>query len=182
MQRIMVIGVSAGAGKSTFAKEIGKNLAIPVYHLDRFFWEPGWIEADKQEFIDRIREVVKKERWIIEGNYFSTFEERAAFADTIIYLELPLYVCLYRVFKRRFQYRGGQTRPDLPEGCPEKIDAAFLHYILSTYSRRKKQVGLLLFDWQQEDPSRMVIKLRNQKEITNYLRRKSYEKSNFPGS
>ncbi|MDQ0272841.1 adenylate kinase family enzyme [Cytobacillus purgationiresistens] len=35
--RIMVIGVSAGAGKSTFARKLGDALHLPVYHLDSYY-------------------------------------------------------------------------------------------------------------------------------------------------
>src|SRR5699024_5317830 len=97
----------------------------------------------------------------------------------VIYLELPLIICLYRVFKRRFQFRGGRTRPDLPDGCPEKVDAAFLKYILFTYYRRKKQMTAFLAEWQKEDAARTVIKLTSKKEINQYLRGKFNEKSHI---
>ncbi|MFZ0474158.1 MAG: topology modulation protein, partial [Halobacillus sp.] len=45
MKRIMVMGISAGAGKSTFARQLGDQLNISVFHLDVFYWKPGWIEA-----------------------------------------------------------------------------------------------------------------------------------------
>lgn len=69
MKRIMVLGVSAGAGKSTFAQRLGRVLDIPVYYLDVFYWKPGWIESSLTEFSDAQRKVVCGERWIIEGNY-----------------------------------------------------------------------------------------------------------------
>ncbi|HEU5138867.1 MAG TPA: topology modulation protein, partial [Bacillales bacterium] len=45
MPRIMVMGASAGTGKSTFAQELSKILNIEVYHLDRLYWKPGWVES-----------------------------------------------------------------------------------------------------------------------------------------
>ena len=50
MQRIMVIGVSAGVGKSRFARRLGEATDLPVHHLDAYFWKPGWIEAEEKEF------------------------------------------------------------------------------------------------------------------------------------
>ncbi|CAM3238662.1 topology modulation protein [Filibacter tadaridae] len=137
MNKVMVIGVSAGAGKSTFARQIGELTGIKVTYLDRLYWKPNWVEASKEEFTEAQESAVHTSKWIIEGNYSSTFAIREPYADTVIYLELPLFICLYRVLKRRVQFHG-RTRDDIGEGCKEKIDWAFLKYILTTYGPRKK--------------------------------------------
>ena len=139
VKRIMVMGVSAGVGKSTFARELGEILNIDVYHLDSFYWKPNWVEAPQEEFANSQQEIVEQDEWIIEGNYNRTYDIRAQHADTIIYLELPLLVCLYRVIKRWISHIG-ETRSDMGEGCIEKLDYPFLKYILTTYKRRKKQM------------------------------------------
>lgn len=139
MNQIMIIGVSAGVGKSTFARRLGKLTGTEVTHLDRLYWKPGWVEAPAEEFSAAQREIVERDQWIIEGNYTSTIDIREPNADTVIYLELPLRVCLYRVVKRRIRYHG-RTREDLTEGCPEKIDWAFLKFIVTTYGPRKKKM------------------------------------------
>ncbi|PYZ98270.1 hypothetical protein CR205_06645 [Alteribacter lacisalsi] len=64
MNRIMVTGVSAGAGKSTFAKQLSERTSIPIYHLNRIYRKPGWVESDDGEFSKRQREIIKKESWI----------------------------------------------------------------------------------------------------------------------
>ena len=115
MKRIMVLGVSAGAGKSTLARQMGEALDIDVFHLDRFFWKPGWFEASEEEFAAKQQEVVQRAAWIIEGNYSGTYDLRAERADTIVYVELPLHICLYRVVSRWWHNRG-QTRDDIGRG------------------------------------------------------------------
>ncbi len=137
MHKIMVIGVSAGAGKSTFARQLGELTGIEVTHLDRLFWKPNWVEASSEEFSAAQQQVVQRGRWIMEGNYTGTVHIREPYADTVIYLELPLRVCLYRVLKRRVQYHG-KTRQDIADGCKEKMDKAFLKFIITTYATRKK--------------------------------------------
>ncbi|MGP4062822.1 topology modulation protein [Halobacillus sp. H74] len=170
MQRIMVLGVSSGVGKSTFAKELGRLLDIEVYHLDRFYWEPGWKEAALEDFKARQQEVVQKKAWIIEGNYSNTYDIRADKADMIIYLELPLHVCLFRVFKRRFTYRG-KTRADMGEGCEEKLDADFLKFIWKTYYPRKKKMQQRFQGFQNIGQQKDVIQLKSKKEIDTFLAR-----------
>ncbi|WP_421101869.1 topology modulation protein [Sporosarcina psychrophila] len=139
MNKIMVIGVSAGAGKSTFARRLGELTGIEVTHLDCLYWKPNWVEAPPEVFSAAQQQVVQNEQWIVEGNYSGTFDIREPYADTVIYLELPLRVCLYRVLKRRVQFHG-KTRNDIGEGCKEKIDKAFLKFILTTYGARKRKM------------------------------------------
>lgn len=83
MERIMVIGVSAGVGKSTFARRLGDHLNIEVYHLDTFYWKPGWVEAPLEEFISAQKKVLSHDKWIMEGNYSHSFNLRSELADTI---------------------------------------------------------------------------------------------------
>ena len=120
VNRIMVIGVSSGGGKSTFARKLGQILKIRVYHLDAFYWKPGWVESSPEEFVTAQQEIVNQRQWIMEGNYSRTFEMRAEHADTMIYLELPRYLCLLRVIKR-ILVNMGKTRPDMGEGCPDHL-------------------------------------------------------------
>lgn len=169
MKRIMVIGVSSGVGKSTFARELGKKLGISVTHLDGLFWEPNWKEAKMEEFTHRQQEVIAKESWIIEGNYTNTFDLRLAAADTIIYLELPLFLCLFRVLKRFFTHMG-KTRADIGVDCKEKIDYEFLSFILTTYSTRKKDMNLKLKELTTSSTTKKIILLKNKKEIRDFLK------------
>lgn len=164
----MVVGVSAGVGKSTFAKEVSETLTIPVYHLDRYFWNPGWVEATIDEFSAAQQTLVKKDTWIIEGNYGSTFDIRASQADTIIYLELPLRTCLYRVLKR-WLTNLGNNREDMGEGCTEKMDKEFLQFIIKTYSERKKQMNVRLDKFEKSSYQRNVFRLTDKKEISSFL-------------
>ncbi|MBM7622008.1 adenylate kinase family enzyme [Bacillus tianshenii] len=164
----MVIGVSAGAGKSTFARRLGKALEIEVHHLDRLYWKPNWVEASKEEFAQAQQDIIKhKQGWIIEGNYTGTFDLRAKHADTMIYLEIPLYTCLYRVIKR-WLINLGKTRPDMGEGCEEKMEWSFIKFIYTTYHARKRKMRER---FRQYGNGRTIIVLRNQKEIEAYISR-----------
>src|SRR5436305_11658269 len=102
MEKIVVIG-SAGAGKSTFARQLGAKLEIEVLHLDCYFWDPGWREKSLFERKVIQHSLMKKDRWIIEGTYLGTSDERLDAADWIIFLDINLLICLWRVIKRRIQ-------------------------------------------------------------------------------
>ncbi|WP_409253330.1 topology modulation protein [Bacillus sp. SCS-153A] len=170
MERIMVVGISAGVGKSTFARRLGNILDIEVTHLDSLFWKPGWVEANLEEFSALQREIVKKPQWIMEGNYSQTFELRLQHADTIIYLELPLYVCLYRVLKR-WLTNLGKTRPDMGKGCKEQMEWGFLKFIITTYHARRSKMEERMDRFQELGSEKKVFKLRSKREIASFLER-----------
>ena len=140
-RRVMIIG-GPGSGKSTLAKAIGARWDLPVYHLDALFWQPGWVEPDKAVFHDRVRNIAATEAWVMEGNYTASWPERAARADRIYCLEVPMPLRLYRAVRRSYRYRG-KVRPDIAPGCPERLNWAFMHFVV-TYggSRRRKSLDL----------------------------------------
>ena len=69
------------------------------------------------------------DRWLIDGTYGGTLDARLPAADTIVYLDYPISLCVWRLFRRIARYHG-RTRPDMTEGCPERFDLSFLFYLL----------------------------------------------------
>jgi adenylate kinase family enzyme len=129
VKKVAIIG-SGGSGKSTLATRLGKALDIPVYHLDRLFWQPGWRETPRDEWRALQERICAQPQWIIDGNYSGTLDIRLAACDTVVWLDLPTAVCLASTLRRILRYRG-RTRPDMGEGCPEQFDWAFLRWIAS---------------------------------------------------
>jgi len=141
MQRVMIIG-QPGSGKSTLARALGAVTGLPVVHIDQIHWQSGWIEranADK----DRLcAEVHASPRWIFEGGRSVTWPDRLHRADTLIWLDLPLGLRLWRVLRRTLRHYG-RTRPDLPAGCPERFSAEFLLWIWRTRHSGRALAGRL---------------------------------------
>ena len=113
MEKIAIIGPS-GAGKTTLANDLSKILSIKVYHLDRLFWKSGWQSIDSASRIDIMESLIREKQWIIEGTYLYSSVPRLNEADTIIFLDIPVFVCLWRVIKRHHKDRG-QFRRDIQE-------------------------------------------------------------------
>ncbi|MNP06464.1 topology modulation protein [compost metagenome] len=86
------------------------------------------------------KQLITKEKWIIDGHYGRTMDIRAHSADVVIFFDLSPWITTYRVLKRRIQYHG-KTRPDLNEGCPESIDWQFIKY--GWNFRRDKRSGII---------------------------------------
>src|SRR5690242_14949354 len=107
MQRITVIG-AGGAGKTVLANRLGALLGLPVTHLDDLRYDEHWAAVPEDAFVAAQRAVVAADRWIIDGNSKASMPVRFAAADTIIFLNLPPWTCLWGIARRRWRYHGGR--------------------------------------------------------------------------
>lgn len=166
MKRILVIG-SGGAGKSTFARRLGESLHLEVVHLDAHYWKPGWVEPPKGEWRARVEELLKRDAWVMDGNYSGTLDLRLASCDTVVFLDLPRAVCLWRVLKRAVVYRHA-TRPDMAEGCPEQLNLEFIRWVWGYPKRSRPKVVRMLAENERE---KRVVRLRSAAEVESFLAR-----------
>lgn len=127
-RRVMVIG-PCGAGKSHAGRRIAERMQLPLVHMDQLGWKAGWVERSPEELHQLVEAAAAEERWLIEGNYGSTMHLRLPRAELVVYLDYPISFCLARILRRWWQSRG-RTRPDMAEGCEERLDPAFLWYVL----------------------------------------------------
>ncbi|MDF2722448.1 MAG: ATPase [Paenibacillus sp.] len=164
MKRILIIGC-AGSGKSTLSRKLGNLLHLPVIHLDKYYWKPNWEATPNEEWDRTIEQFVQRDEWIMDGNYSRTMDVRIKRADLIIYLDMPTYLCLYRILKRRIMYNK-QTRPDLNEHCPEKLDWAFIKWVWS-YRKKSRMKTIRKLEQVQED--KQVVLLQHRKQVQAYI-------------
>ena len=165
MKRILVLGPS-GSGKSTLAERIGHILKIPVIHLDRYYWNSNWQETPGDEWKEKVKDLITKEQWAMDGNYTSTLAMRMKRADTAIFIDFPRRVSYLRIFLRLFRHRG-ETRPSVAEGCPEKIDLEFLEWIWYYWKTHRPQILKYL---ETLDETKDVFILRSQKQIERFVK------------
>ncbi len=166
MQRVLLIG-PCGSGKSTLARELAPLMRLPLVHMDQLGWQAGWVETEKAELNARLAEVVAGEEWLIEGNYGSTLTPRLERADTVIYLDFPIRLCLWRLAKRIATHRG-RSRPDMPEGCPERFDLAFFWYVMNWNTGPRVRTEAKLAGY-----SGKLIRLRNPEALAQWRKANS---------
>ena len=138
---------------------------LPVIHLDREFWLPGWVEPPKAEWQQQHAGLIAREQWIIDGNYGGTMEARFQAADTVIYLDLPRLVCLWSVIRRRFS-SARRGRPDMADGLQDKLDLEFLMWIWTFPQKRRPTIlGML----EALPTTTTVVRLRSRIQVHDYL-------------
>ena len=166
MQRVLVMG-SSGSGKSTFARRLSEIAGLPFVSLDALYWRPGWVASDNAEFGQRVAEVARRPQWVMDGNFTSSGagELRRHFSDTVIWFDLPRSSCLLGIM-RRIASSYGRVRPEMAEGCPEKIDFEFFRYVW-TYRRQQRPKLLSYFEGLRADQS--LVRFIDRTQANAYL-------------
>jgi adenylate kinase family enzyme len=163
VERVAVVG-PGGAGKSTFAEELGRRTGLPVVHLDQHYWKPGWVETPKDEWRQIQRELIAGGRWIVDGNYGGSFDVRFERADTVIVVQPSTLVCVAGALRRSLCNRGVAVQA---VGCPERVDPAFLRWIWRYRRDSRPRLDAALDRYR---PRLEVIELRSRRDTESFLR------------
>ena len=99
MDRLSIIGTT-GSGKSTLARQAAQKLAVPCVELDAIHWQrPDWTPISQDEFRSQVAEVVRGERWVIEGGYSAVRPLIWGRADTVVWLDYSFPVTFSRLLR-----------------------------------------------------------------------------------
>ena len=155
VKRISIIG-GPGAGKTTLAKNIGKELNIPVCHIDGIHYLENWKLRDQEEQDRIILEKVKEAEWIMDGTYKSTLVERVEKADMVIFLDYSTIARLKSVWSRHFKTMG-KEKPEIP-GCKGNMTYQFMKFSTNWNKIEGNDIKQLLKD--NKDKEILVFKNR----------------------
>lgn len=164
MKKIIVIGCP-GSGKSRFSRDLQQKTGIPLFHLDMLYWNSDQTTVEKKIFLERLSTVMKKDAWIIDGNYASTMEKRMAACDTVFFLDYPLEVCLNGIRERR-----GKIRSDMP-WIETAEDAEFIAFVKGFRENQRPQILELLKKYGHKN--RIIFTSRKQAEA--FLKETNFE-------
>ena len=168
MQHIALLG-SAGAGKSWLARGLAQSLDLPVIHLDRLYWKPGWVATPDPEWEALQRREVKGESWIADGlqEGRSSADIWLDAADTIVFLDFPPLTCMWRVVKRRLD---GTPGPQMPADCPPApFYRAFPKVLRFLWLYRTTVRPKVLADLARREQRQRVEVLRSEDDVDRFL-------------
>lgn len=159
-KRIAIIGLP-GSGKSTLAIELGKRLAIPVFHLDKYVFINSEKKRDFKEFITLQQRAIDEDAWIIEGCSIKTLEMRFARADVVIYLKFSRLHCLWRLIKRLFS----RAKDTTDTGCAQFVDWPLVQYMWRFDKEKRERIEEL----KKQFPQVNFFSLNNSHSVKDYL-------------
>ena len=163
MKRAAIISIS-GSGRSTFAKKLHKKTGLDLYHLDTYFWNEGWETTPREEWKGIHKELISKDKWIIDGNYGADIHLRMKYADTIFFFDFDRIRVILSILKRRVMYHNS-TRPDMSDGCPERLDLDFLRWVWNYPNDERDD---LLKNMEEVDGKKIII-FNNKDDVEIYL-------------
>lgn len=169
IHKIAIIG-GPGAGKSTLAKNLGKQLNLPVYHIDGINYFKNWKKRDTGERDKIILEKVNELRWIIDGTYKSTLEIRVQNADLIIFLNYSTIAKIKGILSRYIKNRGKEKEEI--SGCKEKMDIEFLRFTIN-WNKTKREFVKEILDRNKE---KNIMIFKNRKQLNKWYEKEFSEK------
>lgn len=161
IHKISIIGGS-GTGKTTLSENLSKNLNIPVYHIDGIHHLKDWKIRDKQERDRIILDLVKKDKWIIDGTYHSTLQKRLEKSDLIIYLDYSTFAQVKGALGR-FIKNHGKEKPEIP-GCKEQMSFKFFMFVLKWRKNKRK---FIIDTLENIDKDKIMI-FKNRKKLNKW--------------
>ena len=156
--RVAVVG-SSGSGKTTFARGLAEALNISHVELDSIFHQAEWTPINVEEFEARVGEVVRGERWVIDGNYASVRDLVWSRAKVVVWLDLPLWRVMQQLVRRTV--RRGLARQELWNGNRESW---------RNLVRRDPDLNILLSAWRTHSRLRVELPLAAEAPRNSQLR------------
>lgn len=167
MQRVIVVGTT-GSGKTTVASALAGRLEVDHVELDALSWEANWVSAPLPVFRERVSAAIAGERWVVDGNYSATRDLVWARADTVVWLDPPRRVIMWRVTARTI--RRMVRREVLWNGNRESLRTALsrdsiILWAWTTYGRRRHDYP----GYFAAHPHVAIIRLRTSSDVRQFL-------------
>lgn len=141
MNKVILIG-SPGSGKSYLTSHLKDKIDLPIYHLDNLYWYDNWKHISREQLIKKQEEIMETDKWLIDGHFQSTLENRIKNADTIIHFNMSGQTCVNAV---KHRIKNHPIRDDMPSTCIETtLDPEFETCMLNFKKQKNKEIFSLM--------------------------------------
>ena len=168
--RVVVIGTT-GSGKSTVAERLAAQTGLRIVELDALYWGRDWQGVPVDLFRHRVERETRDGGWIVVGNYGQVRDLVWPAADTLVWLDLPLSLVMWRLVRRTL--RRAVTREELwGTGNRESFVNAFLSrqsillWALRTHRRNREKYGK---ECAALAETMQVVRLSSPREVERFL-------------
>lgn len=166
-RRVLVAGTS-GVGKTTTAARIGAVLGLPHTEIDALYHGPGWVP--RESFVDDVEAYTSEPAWITEWQYTSVRGLLAERADTLVWIDLPVPIALWRLTRRTLRRRlgriemwNGNVEPSLWTFFTDRDH--IVRWGIRTRNTTRQRMPVLARD----APHLRIVRLRSQREIDRFV-------------
>ncbi|MCI5744694.1 MAG: hypothetical protein MR270_00180 [Erysipelotrichaceae bacterium] len=165
MKKIIVLG-NSGSGKSTFTKNLSKITNIDALHLDVLIYKHDWKTSEYESVKHKIDDFINKDTWIIDGNFLKKSPQRFTLCDTIYFLDINRFTCLFSVIYRYFKYKG-KHRDSKSDLCDEKLSKDYLKWVFINYYKTSRKY---ILNYIENCSDKKVIIFKTRRQIRRYLK------------
>ncbi|MCI9434958.1 MAG: hypothetical protein HFI86_06790 [Bacilli bacterium] len=161
-KKIAIFGWPA-TGKSTFGNFISNKLNIELFSLDLIRWKyskEGIKNDDK--FLNEYEKILKKDKWIIEGNALDWIDSRLKKSDILIFFDSTVDTCIenYKIrWKKVISGKEKWLNFDKSKKPKESIE-----WIKNRYSKKIEKLRPILNNYRDK-----LIIINNYEELNDII-------------
>ncbi len=169
MNRVMIIG-NGGGGKTTLAYRIAERYALPLHEIDAVQFQAEWVRTPQADLRQAIEAMHRSERWLIDGfGPWDQIEARAQLADTIIFVDHPIWVHFWWACERQIAAALGQTRLGGPPDCDLRQVTKQMFETLWWVHEHLRPELVELITTAQGDATKTVVWIQSPEQLNAYL-------------
>jgi energy-coupling factor transporter ATP-binding protein EcfA2 len=173
-QRILILG-RTGSGKTTLARDLAAAIGVPHIELDSLYFGPGFSTVPLSVLRDRTSSAIAGDRWVTDGNKSAVRDLVWPRADTLIWLDYPLAVSLWRLGKRALWrtsvLKAQAAAKDGRTGLPKEFLSGAKGVVTALRSHKGHRREYPRIIAEQENQHLAVVRLRSPRATRGWLAR-----------
>ena len=143
-----------------FSRKLRDVTGLTLYYLDMIWHKPDGTNISREEFDEKLRSIISRDSWIIDGNYQRTLETRIKACDTVFLFDLPTEICIDGALSRI-----GKKREDMP-WFENELDPEFRQWIESFRANQLPEVYRLLEKYKN---NREIVVFRTREQADKFI-------------
>ena len=173
-RRILILG-RTGSGKTTLARELAAAIDVPHVELDALYFGPGFTTVPLPVLRERTTAAIAAERWVTDGNKSAVRDLVWPRADTIVWLDYPVGVSLWRLGKRAL-WRTSVLKTEASQtgdkaGLPKQMLSAAKGVLTALRSHRGQRRTYPKMFAEPQNRHLAVVRLRSPRATRRWLAR-----------